>query len=161
MSFWDNVKKFAQPYADDEFDEFDDVEDGFEDEAEPAPRQPRKVTAEPAMEPAPERSEAPGFSCKVLNINSNKPSVGLFRPTKYGECTKAADDLRARKAVIVNMEDVDASTACRVVDFLSGCAYALDGKVRKIASDTYLFCPQSMDVMGDLETISTETEATV
>ena len=37
MSFWDNVKKFAQPYADDEFDEFDDVEDGFEDEAEPAP----------------------------------------------------------------------------------------------------------------------------
>ena len=98
---------------------------------------------------------------KVLNINSNKPSVVLFRPTKYGECTKAADDLRARKAVIVNMEDVDASTACRVVDFLSGCAYALDGKVRKIASDTYLFCPQSMDVMGDLETISTETEATV
>jgi cell division inhibitor SepF len=161
MSFWDNVKKFAQPYADDEFDEFDDVEDGFEDEAEPAPRQPRKVTAEPAMEPAPERSEAPGFSGKVLNINSNKPSVVLFRPTKYGECTKAADDLRARKAVIVNMEDVDASTACRVVDFLSGCAYALDGKVRKIASDTYLFCPQSMDVMGDLETISTETEATV
>ena len=161
MSFWDNVKKFAQPYADDEFDEFDDVEDGFEDEAEPAPRQPRKVTAEPAMEPAPERSEAPGFSGKVLNINSNKPSVVLFRPTKYGECTKAADDLRARKAVIVNMEDVDASTACRVVDFLSGCAYALDGKVRKIASDTYLVCPQSMDVMGDLETISTETEATV
>ena len=161
MSFWDNVKKFAQPYADDEFDEFDDVEDGFEDEAEPAPRQPRKVTAEPAMEPAPERSEAPGFSGKVLNINSNKPSVVLFRPTKYGECTKAADDLRARKAVIVNMEDVDASTACRVVDFLSGCAYALDGKVRKIASDTYLFCPQSMDVMGDLETIPTETEATV
>jgi cell division inhibitor SepF len=161
MSFWDNVKKFAQPYADDEFDEFDDVEDGFEDEAEPAPRQPRKATAEPAMEPAPERSEAPGFSGKVLNINSNKPSVVLFRPTKYGECSTPADDLRARKAVIVNMEDVDASTACRVVDFLSGCAYALDGKVRKIASDTYLFCPQSMDVMGDLETISTETEATV
>ena len=161
MSFWDNVKKFAQPYADDEFDEFDDVEDGFEDETEPAPRQPRKATAEPAMEPAPERSEASSFSGKVLNINSNKPSVVLFRPTRYGECTKAADDLRARKAVIVNMEDVDASTACRVVDFLSGCAYALDGKVRKIASDTYLFCLQSMDVMGDLETIPTETEATV
>jgi cell division inhibitor SepF len=161
MSFWDNVKKFAQPYADDEFDEFDDVEDGFEDEAEPAPRQPRKVTAEPAMEPAPERTENASFSGKVLNINSNKPSVVLFRPTRYGECTKAADDLRARKAVIVNMEDVDANTACRVVDFLSGCAYALDGKVRKIATDTYLFCPQSMDVMGDLETIQTEAEASV
>ena len=161
MSFWDNVKKFAQPYADDEYDEYDDAEDGFEDETEPAPRPTRKVTAEPAMEPAPERTENASFSGKVLNINSNKPSVVLFRPTRYGECTKAADDLRARKAVIVNMEDVDANTACRVVDFLSGCAYALDGKVRKIATDTYLFCPQSMDVMGDLETIQTEAEASV
>ena len=161
MSFWDNVKKFAQPYADDEYDDYDDAEDGFEDETEPAPRPTRKVTAEPAMEPAPERTENASFSGKVLNINSNKPSVVLFRPARYGECTKAADDLRARKAVIVNMEDVDANTACRVVDFLSGCAYALDGKVRKIATDTYLFCPQSMDVMGDLETIQTEADASV
>lgn len=159
MSFWDNMKKFTQPYADDEYDEYDDAEDGYEEE-QPAPRAARK-SAEVAAEPAPERSEGAGFSSKVLNIHSNKPSVVLFRPTRYGECTKAADDLRARKAVIVNMEDVDAGTACRVVDFLSGCAYALDGKVRKIASDTYLFCPQSMDVMGDLETIQTEVDATI
>lgn len=159
MSFWDNMKKFTQPYADDEYDdEYDDVEDGYEYE-QPASRTVRKP-AETTADAAPERSDT-GFSGKVLNIHSNKPSVVLFRPTKYGECTKAADDLRARKAVIVNMEDVDAGTACRVVDFLSGCAYALDGKVRKIASDTYLFCPQSMDVMGDLETIQTEVDATI
>jgi cell division inhibitor SepF len=160
MSFWDNVKKFAQPYADDEYDDYDDAEDGFEDEVQPVSRAPRKV-AEPAQEAAPERSDNAGFNGKVLNINSNKPSVVLFRPSRFGECTKAADDLRARKAVIVNMEDVDANTACRVVDFLSGCAYALDGKVRKIATDTYLFCPQSMDVMGDLETIQVEADATI
>lgn len=160
MSFWDNVKKFAQPYADDEYDDYDDAEDGFEDEVQPVSRAPRKV-AEPVAEAAPERSDNTGFNGKVLNINSNKPSVVLFRPSRFGECTKAADDLRARKAVIVNMEDVDANTACRVVDFLSGCAYALDGKVRKIATDTYLFCPQSMDVMGDLETIQVEADATI
>ena len=158
MNFWDKMKNFTTPYADyDDYDETDE-DDGFE--AEVTPRVSRK-SAEPIAEPAPERSESASFSGKVLNINSNKPSVVLFRPTKYGECTKAADDLRARKAVIVNMEDVDANTACRVVDFLSGCAYALDGKVRKIATDTYLFCPQSMDVMGDLETIQTEADATV
>jgi cell division inhibitor SepF len=160
MSFWDNVKKFAQPYADDEYDDYDDSEDGFEDEPQAAPRMTRKP-AEAVAEPAPERAENSSFNGKVLNINSNKPSVVLFRPAKFGECTKAADDLRARKAVIVNMEDVDTNTACRVVDFLSGCAYALDGKVRKIATDTYLFCPQSMDVMGDLETIQTEADASV
>ena len=159
MSFWDKMKEYTTPYADDGYEY--DTEDDFEEDTEPAPRPRRRNAAEPVAESAPERSEAGSFSGKVLNINSNKPSVVLFRPTRYGECTKAADDLRARKAVIVNMEDVEPGTACRVVDFLSGCAYALDGKVRKIATDTYLFCPQSMDVMGDLETIQTEAEAPV
>ena len=158
MTFWDNVKKFAQPYADDEYDEYEDEEmaEGFEEEAEPVARPARRP--EPRHEsPAAERSEA-GFSGKVLTMNANKPSVVLFRPTSFNEATKAADDLRQRKAVIVNLENVDAAMARRVVDFLSGCAYALDGKVKKIALATYLFCPHSMDVMGDLETLQTELE---
>ena len=158
MTFWDNVKKFAQPYADDEYDEYEDEEmtEGFEEEAEPVARPARRP--EPRHEsPAAERSEA-GFSGKVLTMNSNKPSVVLFRPTSFNEATKAADDLRQRKAVIVNLENVDAAMARRVVDFLSGCAYALDGKVKKIALATYLFCPHSMDVMGDLETLQAELE---
>ena len=160
MSFWDNMKKFATPYADDYEDEFEDGDDGFVEEPAPAPRTSRRAVTEPVQEPAPERTENPGFNGRVLNMHSAKPSVVLFRPTQFGECTKAADDLRAKKAVIVNMENVGAGDACRVVDFLSGCAYALDGKVRKIASDTYLFCPQSMDVMGDLETLQTDNEST-
>ncbi len=157
MNFWDNVKKLAQPYADDEYDEFEDEEmtEGFEEEAAPVARPVRRAETRP--EPAADRSES-GFSGKVLTMNSNKPSVVLFRPTSFNEATKAADDLRQRKAVIVNLENVDAAMARRVVDFLSGCAYALDGKVKKIALATYLFCPHSMDVMGDLETLQTELE---
>ena len=157
MNFWDNVKKLAQPYADDEYDEFEDEEmtEGFEEDAEPVARPVRR--AESRHESAAERSDA-GFSGKVLSMNSNKPAVVLFRPTSFNEATKAADDLRQRKAVIVNMENVDAAMARRVVDFLSGCAYALDGKVKKIALATYLFCPHSRDVMGDLETLQAELE---
>ena len=51
MSFWDNVKKFAQPYADEEFDEYDTAEDGFED-ADVAPRS-RKSAVESVTESAP------------------------------------------------------------------------------------------------------------
>ena len=157
MTFWDNVKKFAQPMGDEEYDDYDEDIDVFEEDVEAAPRASRRNEARAEAAPAAERSEA-GFSGKVLNMNSNKPSVVLFRPTSFSEATKAADDLRQRKAVIVNMENVDASMARRVVDFLSGCAYALDGKVKKIALATYLFCPHSMDVMGDLETLHTEAE---
>ena len=157
MTFWDNVKKFAQPYGEDEYDEYEEGEEGFEDEEVLVPRSRRNENNADA--PAAERSEGNGFSGKVLNMNSNKPSVVLFRPTNFNEATKAADDLREKKAVIVNLENVDASMARRVVDFLSGCAYALDGKVKKIAVSTYLFCPYSMDVMGDLEALQSEAES--
>ncbi len=156
MTFWDNVKKFAQPMGDEEYDEYDNEMDVFEDDAEPAPRPVRRETR-PEPVSANERSEG-GFSGKVLSMNSNKPSVVLFRPTSFNEATKAADDLRERKAVIVNMENVEHAMARRVVDFLSGCAYALDGKVKKIALATYLFCPHSMDVMGDLESLQSEVD---
>ena len=182
MSFWDNVKKFAQPYADDEYDDYDEEEDYVDDYEEPAEaparRAPRRAPA-PAPAPVMEEEEedfgfAPvpaasstsvstsGFSGQVLSMGgsaSNKQEVVLFRPGSFNDTSKAADDLRNRKAVIVNMENVDKAMARRVVDFLSGCVYALDGDVKKIAQSAYLFCPHNMDIVGDLETLQAEVES--
>ena len=94
-------------------------------------------------------------------MGGNRPGVVLFRPTSFNDATKAADDLRDKKAVIVNLENVDKSISRRVIDFLSGCAYALDGTVNKIALATYLFCPHNMEVMGDLESLPGEAESYV
>ena len=165
MSFWDNVKKFAQPYADDEYDDYDDM-DGYEEEA---PRRSRSTASETessssgfsfggsSSEPA--SSKGNGFNGQVLNMNSGKQEVVLFRPTAFDDSSKAADDLRDRKAIIVNLENVDKALSRRVVDFLTGCAYALDGKVNKIAQSTYLFCPHNMNVVGDLEQVQSEIES--
>ena len=90
-----------------------------------------------------------------------KQEVVLFRPVNFNDTSKAAEDLRNKKAVIANMENVDKAMARRVVDFLSGCSYALDGKVKKIAQSTYLFCPHNMDVVGDLENLQSEIESYV
>jgi cell division inhibitor SepF len=57
------------------------------------------------------------------------------------------------------MENVDKAMARRVVDFLSGCVYAMDGTVKKIAQSAYLFCPHNMDVVGDLENLQAEVES--
>ena len=59
--------------------------------------------------------------------------------------------------IILNMENVDKALTRRVVDFLSGSVYALDGRVKKVAQSTYLFCPHNMDVVGDLESFQSET----
>ena len=180
MSFWDNMKKFAQPYADDDYDDYDEEDEYLDDydepEERPARRSPRRAPA-----PAPEMdddvddfsfpsvstgSSTPspsisGFNGQVLNMNasSNKQEVVLFRPGSFNDTSKAADDLRNHKAVIVNMENVDKAMARRVVDFLSGCVYALDGDVKKIAQSAYLFCPHNMDIVGDLETLQAEVES--
>ena len=162
MSFWDNVKKIAQPYADDEYDDYDDGMDGYEEEA---PRRSRSAASDESsfnFDAAPSSTpsaKSGSFSGQVLNINSGKQEVVLFRPTTFNDTSKAADDLRDKKAIIVNMENVDKALARRVVDFLSGCAYSLDGKVNKIAQSTYLFVPHSMDVVGDLENVQNEAES--
>ena len=148
MSFWDNVKKFTQPYADDDYDDYDEEEDDavdHYDEPEERPvRRTNRRASTPAPAPAPEEDTAEeadfgfgstplmstpassglsgsGFSGQVLNMNSsasvsNKQEVVLFRPNSFNDTSKAADDLRSRKAVIVNMENVDKAMARRVVD---------------------------------------------
>ena len=165
MSFWDNVKKFAQPYADDEYDEYDEeeVNAGIEEEQEeerPARRRAPAFNFSGNYTAATSTPAAgTGFSGNVVSMSGNKQEVVLFHPANFNDTSKAADHLRNKKAVIVNMENVDKAMARRVVDFLSGCAYAVDGKVKKVAQSTYLFCPFNMDVVGDLENLQNEVES--
>ena len=183
MSFWDNVKKFAQPYAEDDYDDYDEDEEYLDDYEEPAAPARRAPARRRAPEPAPvdeyEDEEAEGFGFgltaapktapvttstgfkgSVVSMSTGtKQEVVLFRPTTFNDTSKAADDLRSRKAVVLNLENVDKAMSRRVVDFLSGCVYALDGNVKKIAQSAYIFCPHNMDVVGDLEALQAEVES--
>ena len=172
MSFWDNVKKFAQPYDDDDYDDYDEELDEFEEPAQEAASRNRRPspfastsTAAPAAPvaaaPAAPAVSTPSFGGQVLNMNSGKQEVVLFHAKTFDDAAKAADELCKRKAVILNMENVDKALTRRVVDFLSGSVYALDGRVKKVAQSTYLFCPHNMDVTGDLENIKAEAESYV
>ena len=161
MSFWDNVKKLAQPYSDEEYDDYEDEMEGFEEEEQSAPRSrrtsPFATTQESDSYSAASTGTTGGFSGQVLNMSSGKQEVVLFHAKAFEDAAKAADELRRRKAVILNMENVDKSLTRRVVDFLSGSVYALDGRVKKVAQSTYLFCPHNMDVVGDLENVEIES----
>ena len=157
MSIWDNIKKFTQPYSDEEYDDYDDLE-GFEEETEAEPETGRRPSpfssARSADSSSFQGSASPssGFSGQVLNMNSGKQEVVLFHAKTFDDAARAADELRKKKAVILNMENVDKGLTRRVVDFLSGSVYALDGSVKKVAMATYLFCPHNMDIVGDFET---------
>ena len=164
MSFWDNVKKFAQPYSDDDYDDYDEEIDEYEEEMQPAARSRRSSPFTSTQESESTYTSAASsvsgsFSGQVLNMSSGKQEVVLFHAKTFEDAARAADELRHKKAVILNMENVDKALTRRVVDFLSGSVYALDGSVKKVAQSTYLFCPHNMDVVGDLEGIQAEIES--
>lgn len=154
MGFMDELKKLAKPYAEDE-DDFDDFDDGM-DEAPAAPRASRNAPAYNFDElgvtpPASAATSARGSSNKVVNIHTTAAmQVVLVKPDRFDTVSEIADHLRDKRAVVLNLESTNKDVARRLVDFLSGCAYALDGKIKKIAISTYIITPYNVDIVGDL-----------
>ena len=171
MSFWDEIKNFTKPYTDDEeYDDFDDeMDEAFEEpavERERTPRFGRREAApaqEPAFTPAVNNTTAftpasnTGFNGQV--VTSNKVQMILVRPESFNDAPTIAANMRAKKAVVLNLEGVEKNLARRIVDFLSGCGYALDGSVKKVSQSTYVFCPHNMEVLGDLKNLQGEVES--
>ena len=75
--------------------------------------------------------------------------VSLFAPRSFGDVTEIADALRSRQVVILNLQGVDRGLLQRVVDFTSGVAYTLDGKIQKLADAMYLVVPPGTSVNSD------------
>ena len=84
-----------------------------------------------------------------------------FHPSSFQDSRKAASDLVASKAVIVNLEDLDKDSARRMVDFLSGVVFAMGGEVEKIVKGAYVFCPPNMFITGGPEALESVVEENV
>ncbi len=94
--------------------------------------------------PQPKRNVV-AFSSRE-NRRSTAGEVSLFAPRTFGDVTEIADALRMRAVVIVNLQGVDRGLLQRVVDFTSGVAYTLDGKIQKLADAMYLVVPPGTPV---------------
>lgn len=138
----------------------EDIVDDYEEEL---PRQrseePVKSSAAPAYERSYERaydsapSEAASSrrSNKVVNIHTTTQlAVVLVKPDRFENAAEIADHLKDKRTVVLNLEQTNKDIARRLVDFLSGVAYANEGKIKKVANSTYIITPYNVDIMGDL-----------
>ena len=89
----------------------------------------------------------------VVNIHSatSPMKVVLVEPTSYDEVQSICDDLRSKKPVIINFEEMDKEIAKRMVDFISGAVYALDGTIQKVSNGIVLVAPSNVDVLGNIK----------
>lgn len=76
-------------------------------------------------------------------------SVSVFAPRSFADVTEVADSLRARQVCIVNLQGADRTLLQRVVDFTSGVAYTIDGRIQKLADAIYLIVPSGVNVSSD------------
>ena len=88
---------------------------------------------------------------KVVNIHATTQlQVVLVKPDRYENASEIADHLRDKRTVVLNLEKTQKDVSRRLLDFLSGVAYAQEGKIKKVALQTYLVTPYNVDIMGDL-----------
>ena len=88
---------------------------------------------------------------KVVNINSTMQlQVVLVKPERFDDASAIADHLNAKRTVVLNLESTSKEISRRLVDFLSGVAYANNGQIKRVAASTFIITPYNVDIMGDL-----------
>ncbi|MEI3597045.1 MULTISPECIES: cell division protein SepF [unclassified Oceanobacillus] len=92
-------------------------------------------------------------SQNVVNLQSvQQPAqrVVLCEPRSYNEAQEIADNIVNKRSVVINLQRVESHQAKRIVDFLSGTVYALNGDIQKLGAETFLCTPESVDVTGSI-----------
>ena len=132
MSIFDELKKLTHPY-DDEDEEYEDFEE------------PRRDAVEERRAKLDERRS------KVVSIHATTQlKVILVKPERFENASEIADQLKDKRTVVLNLESTNKDVARRLIDFLSGVAYAGEGKIKKVAANTYIITPYHVDIEGDL-----------
>jgi cell division inhibitor SepF len=138
MSIKSKIKTFF--FLDDEYDYKE--EEIIEEEIEPV--RPQKQPASPKQ--------------NVVSLQSVQKSskVVLVEPRVYAEAQDISDQLKNRRAVVVNLQRIERDQAKRIVDFLSGTVYAIGGDIQKIGTDIFLCTPDNVEVSGNISQIMQE-----
>ena len=129
MGIFDELKRLARPY--------EDEEEQYEEEFTP-------VNSKESARDLERRN-------KVVNIHTTTQlQVVLVKPERFENASEIADHLRDKRTVVLNLEQTDKGIARRLIDFLSGVAYANEGTIKKVALSTYIITPYNVEILGDL-----------
>lgn len=144
MEFLDKIKQIVGTSEEDYYDD-DDMEMEEEEEAAEVRREePEKFVRH--QKPAVQHS-----GNKVVNINTTAQlQVVLVKPERFEDASSIADHLNEKRTIVLNLESAGKDVARRLVDFLSGVAYANQGQLKRVANCTFIITPYNVDVMGDL-----------
>lgn len=163
MSKFMDFLRLTDPEEDFDDDLFDEEDD--DDYYEP-PKKKSRAKAEPAYEEdddyddyIPKRSKAKptkvSSPSKLVSINSRNNNRGgnqvyVIKPQEFNEAQRVTDYLKEGRTIVINMEGIEVHAAQRIIDFIGGACYALDGSLQAISANIFIAAPHNIDVTGDL-----------
>jgi len=134
-------------------EEAEDKQEGDLFEEDVAPEKEPSGRRRPLLDPEPKKSareprlQGGGETVPMPNVAAMKMIV--YHPVSYEDAQNIIDNLKARKPVIVNMEELDVAAAQRILDFISGAIYAINGTIAKISRGIFVVAPNNYDVIGN------------
>ncbi|MCI9155753.1 MAG: cell division protein SepF [Lawsonibacter sp.] len=150
MGIFDEFKRLAHPYEDEDEDDYDDFDISPRPvERRERDRSDRPVRSDTSYSNPPSDEERRGN--KVVNIRAaTQLQVVLVKPERFEDASSIADHLREKRTVVLNLESTNKEIARRLLDFLAGVSYAQEGKIKRVAVSTYIITPYNVDILGDL-----------
>ena len=172
MGFMDELRKLTQPYDDDD-DFFEGSDGGLRPQNAPTAAQIQfedafggEAAGKPEPAAAPQEKESakpqggglfgnlgkrPGKARqreRVVDFGGSEQQVILFNPKTFDEAGELVTHLKDRRSVVMTLEGVPTDNARRLLDFLSGITYALQGKITPVSAKTYFVTPENVDLLG-------------
>lgn len=146
-NFLDNIKRITGFEPEDDDFEYDiDLDEEFEEEEEEEYTPVRQQPAAPAAAPSSQAKRG-----NVVNMPSKTTmQVVLAKPERFEDASAIADHLHEKRTVVLNLEAANRDVARRLIDFLSGVAYANAGMLKRVANSTFIITPYNVNVTGDL-----------
>lgn len=147
-----------------EDDEYDEYLENYEEEEQQtdkmeleerrfSKREKAKVKEETVIPPRKERGQRmeKSSSSKIIPIRTTTKGleVCIMKPASFEDSQDICDMLLSGRATVVNLEGFDPTDAQRIMDFISGCVYAINGKLHQISRYIFIFSPESIDISGD------------
>lgn len=97
-------------------------------------------------------TQIPGRKNKIVNIHTmTQMKVIVYEPLKFEEVSDIVDNLKSRKPVVLNLENLDQEVAKKIFDFVNGAIYALEGNIQKVSRGIFILAPNNVDITGNIK----------
>ena len=143
------------------FGEYEDDDDYYEDDYTSAPAPVREssyglrdTSRDMDYTPSARRSSAKSSNNnpQIYSVNTNVTmQVVIIKPEVYEDAQEICDQIKTKRPVVVNLEKVEYPVAQRIMDFLSGACYALEGSIQRVANNIFIIAPENVDISGDFK----------